>query len=102
MVKVGRRPRSVAFLPDSSRAHVSAENDATITVVETVKHDAIQTISLGERGVIKPMSVLLSPDGATQSYFLPDTRADSSLSLASLGCTRPCMSNSGQQHESTG
>src|SRR5579863_9604910 len=63
--KVGRRPRSVAFLPDSSRAYAGAENDAAVTVIDTAKHEAIQTISLGEPGVIKPMSVLLSPDGAT-------------------------------------
>jgi YVTN family beta-propeller protein len=29
-----------------------------------VKHEAIQTISLGQPGVIKPMAVLLSPDGS--------------------------------------
>src|SRR5438045_1689030 len=63
--KVGRRPRSVAFTPDGSRAYVSAENDAAVTVVDAIKHETIQTISLGERGVIKPMSVLLSPDGAS-------------------------------------
>jgi YVTN family beta-propeller protein len=63
--KVGRRPRSVAFLPDSSRAYINAENDGTVTVVDATKHETIQTISLGQPGVIKPMSVLLSPNGAT-------------------------------------
>jgi YVTN family beta-propeller protein len=63
--KVGRRPRSVAFLPDSSRAYVGAENDGAVTIVDSMKHETIQTISLGQPGVIKPMTVILSPDGAT-------------------------------------
>jgi YVTN family beta-propeller protein len=63
--KVGRRPRSVAFLPDSSRAYVGAENDGAVTVVDSTRHETIQTISLGQPGVIKPMTVILSPDGAT-------------------------------------
>ena len=52
-------------MPVGAHAYISAENDAAITVVDAAKHETIQTISLGERGVIKPMSVLLSPDGAT-------------------------------------
>jgi len=60
--KVGRRPRSIAFLPNGSRAYIPAENDGTVTVVDTAKYQVIQTIPLGKRGVIKPMSVLLSPD----------------------------------------
>jgi YVTN family beta-propeller protein len=63
--KVGHRPRSVAFMPDSSRAYIPAENDGAVTLVDATKHEAIQTISLGQPGVVKPMSVLLSPDGAT-------------------------------------
>ncbi len=63
--KVGHRPRSVAFMPDSSRAYIPAENDGAVTIADAVKHEAVQTISLGQPGVIKPMSVLLSPDGAT-------------------------------------
>jgi YVTN family beta-propeller protein len=63
--KVARRPRSVAFLADNSRAYASAENDGAVSVIDATKHEMVQTITLGERGVIKPMSVLLSPDGAT-------------------------------------
>lgn len=63
--KVGHRPRSVAFLPDSSRAYIPAENDGAVSVVDTAKYEVIHTIALGERGVIKPMAVLLSPDAKT-------------------------------------
>ncbi len=77
--KVGRRPRSVAFLPDSSRAYVSVENDAAVIVVDTAKHEAIQTISLGQPGVIKPMSVLLSPDGATLYGYRPLSRRQNAV-----------------------
>jgi YVTN family beta-propeller protein len=62
--KVGRRPRTIAFLPDGSRAYVNAENDGTVVVVDAVKHAAIQTIALGEAGVVKPMAVLLGPNAA--------------------------------------
>ena len=34
-VKVGRRPRSVAFLPDGSRAYVTNENDGSLRVSST-------------------------------------------------------------------
>jgi YVTN family beta-propeller protein len=44
---------------------VNAENDGTVVVVDCVKHEAVQSISLGERGVIKPMAVLLSADAST-------------------------------------
>ena len=33
-------------------------------VVDCTKHEAVRTISLGERGVIKPMAVLLSHDAS--------------------------------------
>src|SRR6185312_7154093 len=62
-IKVGHRPRSIAFMPDGSRAYVNAENDGTVVVVDARKDKMIQTISLGKPGVIKPMAVLLSPDG---------------------------------------
>ena len=42
--KVGRRPRNVVFMPDGSRAYVNAENDGTVVVVDTAKHEAAQTI----------------------------------------------------------
>ncbi len=32
--KVGHRPRSVAFLPDGSRAYVNAENDGDVVIVD--------------------------------------------------------------------
>jgi YVTN family beta-propeller protein len=63
--KVGRRPRSVVFMPNGSRAYIPAENDAAVSVVDTAKYAVIQTIPLGERGLIKPMAVLLSPDATT-------------------------------------
>ena len=51
-------------MPNGSRAYVNAENDGTVSVVDCVKHEVIKTISLGERGVIKPMAVLLSHDAS--------------------------------------
>lgn len=91
--KVGHRPRSVAFLPDNSRAYVNAENDGTVTVIDAVKHETIQTISLGTPGVIKPMSVLLSPNGATlyvstgrgHKLFVIDTATNKVTASAEIG-----------------
>jgi YVTN family beta-propeller protein len=62
--KVGHRPRSVAFMPDGSRAYVNAENDGDVAVVDAVKYKMTSAIPLGKPGTIKPMSVLLSKDGA--------------------------------------
>ncbi len=61
--KVGHRPRSVAFLPDGSRAYVNAENDGTVVLVDAKKYRMIKAIAIGTPGIIKPMGVLLSPDG---------------------------------------
>src|ERR1700723_4668656 len=62
--KVGHRPRSVAFMPDGAHAYVNAENDGTVVYVDAKKNRMISAISLGKPGVIKPMAVLLSPDGS--------------------------------------
>jgi YVTN family beta-propeller protein len=44
---------------------VNAENDGTVTVVDARRQEAVQTIPLGQPGVIKPMAVMLSGDGKT-------------------------------------
>jgi YVTN family beta-propeller protein len=62
--KVGHRPRSVAFTADGKHAYVNAENDGTIVLVDAVAYKVIKPIQLGKPGVIKPMSVLMAPDGA--------------------------------------
>jgi YVTN family beta-propeller protein len=79
--KVGRRPRSIAFLPDGSHGYVNAENDGGIVLFDAVKMEQVQPIPLGQPGVIKPMGLLLSPDGSKlyvstgrgQSVFVVDT-----------------------------
>lgn len=60
--KVGHRPRSIAFMPDGSRAYVNPENDGTVVLVDAVKFERLKTIPLGKPGGIKPMAVLLSSD----------------------------------------
>jgi len=82
--KVGRRPRSIAFMPDGAHAYVNAENDGTVVRIDSVKHVAMEPISLGKPGVIKPMSVLVSADGAKlyvstgrgHQVFIIDTATD--------------------------
>ena len=48
-VKVGDRPRGIAFLPDGSRAYVAAENADTVNVFDTANHDVIARIKAGSR-----------------------------------------------------
>src|SRR5207249_11002234 len=55
------------FFPDGSKAYVTRENDGVISLVDTIRHQPIQTIELGTPGEIKPMSVILSPD-AKKAY----------------------------------
>jgi YVTN family beta-propeller protein len=54
----------VAFLPNGTRAYVTNENDGFVTLVDSVKHESMRTIKLGEPGVVKPMHVVLSSDGS--------------------------------------
>jgi YVTN family beta-propeller protein len=63
-MKVGRRPRTIAWMPDNVRAFVNAENDGTVVYIDADKNTILETIQLGEAGVVKPMGVLLSPDNA--------------------------------------
>jgi YVTN family beta-propeller protein len=43
---------------------VNAENDGTVVLVDVKKNRMIKAIQLGKPGIIKPMAVLLSPDGS--------------------------------------
>jgi len=61
-VKVGPRPRAIAFLPNGERAYVSAENDGSVAVIDAKKHILLETIRFPGEGV-KPMGVVVSPDG---------------------------------------
>jgi YVTN family beta-propeller protein len=90
--KVGHRPRDVAFTADSAKAYVSRENDAKVSVVDAKKHRVTGEISFPGKDV-KPMSVLLSPDG-TRLYvstgrgklvFVVDTATDKILTSFEVG-----------------
>ena len=81
--KVGHRPRSVAFLPDGSRAYINAENDGTVVLADARKYRMIKAIPLGKPGVIKPMAVLLSPDG-TKLYAVSYTHLGPAFSWGLL------------------
>ena len=62
--KVGHRPRSVAFTLNGSHAWINAENDGTVVYVDAIKDAMIKPIALGKPGEIKPMAVLMAPDGS--------------------------------------
>jgi YVTN family beta-propeller protein len=82
--KVGARPRDVAFMPDGSKAYATRENDGIVSVIDVAKHEPSGEIQLGQAGVIKPMSVLLSPDasklfvstGRGKMVFVVDTTTE--------------------------
>jgi YVTN family beta-propeller protein len=56
-VKVGPRPRSIAFLTDGSRAYVPSDNGATLTVMDTARLRPMATLKLG--GGMKPMGTVM-------------------------------------------
>jgi YVTN family beta-propeller protein len=60
-VKVGPRPRSIAFLPDGSRAYVPAENGAALTLIDAKRLSPLKTIDLGKG--MRPMGTKMAPDG---------------------------------------
>ena len=59
---MGRRPRSIAFLPDGSKAFVTNENDAALTVIDVTKQEAVRSIPLGAD--LKPMGQAITRDGS--------------------------------------
>jgi YVTN family beta-propeller protein len=91
-IKVGRRPRVVAFLPDGSRAYVTLENDSAVAVVDPVKHALLRTIRLEGEGV-KPMGLAVAPDGKKiyvttgrfGKVFAIETATDHVIGSASVG-----------------
>ncbi len=91
--KVGHRPRSIAFMPDGKLGYVNAENDGTVVLFDAVHYKMLKAISIGKPGVIKPMSVLLSPDasrlyvstGRGQQVFTIDTKTNTVLGSVTVG-----------------
>ena len=58
---VDPRLRSVAFLPDGSRAFIPSESAGELNVVDAINHKLLQTIALPKG--CRPMTVKVSPDG---------------------------------------
>ena len=68
-IPVGPRPRSTAFLPDSTRAYVGSENGGSIAVIDAMTHRVLSTIQLtGE--LIRPMGVVASADVSVLSIMM--------------------------------
>jgi YVTN family beta-propeller protein len=66
-IAVGHRPRSIAFLPDGTRAYVTLENDAAFTIVDAIRHRFVQLVPLNEPGLPnpRPMGIAVTPDGSS-------------------------------------
>jgi len=65
-IDTGSRPRGIIFSRDGSRAFVSDEADATLTVIDAQKKTALDRITLPATGTgmpPRPMGLALSPDG---------------------------------------
>ena len=60
-VSVGLRPRSVAFLPDGSKAYSANEAGGTVSVIDVATRKVTGTITLPEGS--KPMTILAAADG---------------------------------------
>jgi YVTN family beta-propeller protein len=95
-IKVGARPRSVAFFPDSAKAYVTLENDGALAIIDAVKHAKTGTIKLGNATPpdnIKPMKVILSPDSTTayvsagrgKKVFIIDTATNKATGSFEVG-----------------
>jgi YVTN family beta-propeller protein len=61
LVKIGPRPRSVAFLQDGKVAVVPSESDGKLYLIDADKVEIIRTIELPAGA--RPMRVRVSPDG---------------------------------------
>jgi YVTN family beta-propeller protein len=89
-VKVGPRPRSVAFTPDGGRAYVPSENGGTLTVIDTKRLAAVRTITLGDG--VRPMGTAMSADGIlyvstgrTKMVYVVDTKTDKVTTSVEVG-----------------
>jgi DNA-binding beta-propeller fold protein YncE len=60
-IVVHPRPRSIAFLPDGSRAFVPSESVGELNVIDTVNQKLLKVITLPKGS--RPQCVLVSPDG---------------------------------------
>jgi len=76
------RPRSVAFLPDGSRAFIPAETNGTLTRVDLRRRAADTTFALPQGS--RPMGTVMAPDGTT--LYVTNGRAGtvSALDAATL------------------
>ncbi len=74
-IKVGRRPRSVAFTPDGAKAYVPGELDGSVTVIDTKKLEIKGVIHLDSENM-RPMDAVISPDG--RSLYLSTGRGNRS------------------------
>jgi YVTN family beta-propeller protein len=63
-VSVGRRPRAIAVSRDGRRGVVTLEDGAAVALIDPVQRKVIKTVTLPGDNV-KPMGVVLSPDGRT-------------------------------------
>ena len=62
-VEVGPRPRAVAFSPDSTRAYVSSENGASLSIIDTTAHEVVASVDVpGDPA--RPLGVAVSRDGS--------------------------------------
>ena len=57
----GKRPRSIGFLPDGSRAYVTNEMSGTVSVVDMAARKTIRQITMPADS--RPMSIVVTPDG---------------------------------------
>ncbi len=63
-VTVGLRPRAIAVSRDGQRGVVTLEDAASVVLIDPVQRKVIKTVTLpGDK--VKPMGVVLSPDGRT-------------------------------------
>jgi len=62
-IEVGDEPRTVALTPDKSRAYVTNQGSATVSVIDLTSNQKTQDIPVG----VEPYGIALTPDG-TRAY----------------------------------
>jgi len=70
-IPVGKRPRALAWSRDGLYAFVTNELDASVSVIDTRSHRAVQQIALAQPTAAnapthRPMGIVRSSDGAEQ------------------------------------
>jgi YVTN family beta-propeller protein len=87
-IPVGSVPRFVAVSPDGSRAYVTSQSGASVSVVDTASRTVTSTLTGGSYGFLGPFGLAVSPDGTKLYVANNGTNTVTAITLATNAATQ--------------